>query len=106
MIAVQVRDEHGGDLARVEPEVLQGGERGGAAVEQHRAAAAAITSVIQEGVALHAAVISLDLSIGEHFLTPAETAQMNAALERAREQHVTVVDGSGDDGARPLRPAG
>jgi subtilase family serine protease len=61
--------------------------------------AAAITSVIQEGVALHAAVISLDLSVGEHFLTPAETAQMNAALEQAREQHVTVVDGSGDTGA-------
>jgi subtilase family serine protease len=61
--------------------------------------AAAITSVIQEGVALHAAVISLDLTVGEHFLVPAETAKMNAALEQAREQHVTVVDGSGDTGA-------
>ncbi|MBV9448837.1 MAG: S53 family peptidase [Streptosporangiaceae bacterium] len=61
--------------------------------------AAAVTSVIREGVALHAAVISISLSIGEHFLTSAEAAQMNAALEQAREQHITVVDGSGDTGA-------
>lgn len=39
VIAVQVGDEHGGDLAGVEPEPLQRGQRGGAAVQQHRAAA-------------------------------------------------------------------
>jgi subtilase family serine protease len=61
--------------------------------------AAAITKVIQEGVARHAAVISISASLGEHFLTGAEAAEMNAALERAREQHVTVVASSGDTGA-------
>jgi len=61
--------------------------------------AAAITKVIQEGVALHAAVVSISASAGEHFLTSAEAAAMNAALEQAREQHVTVVASSGDTGA-------
>ena len=61
--------------------------------------AAAITKVIQEGVALHAAVVSISASVGEHFLTRAEAAGMNAALEQAREQHVTVVASSGDTGA-------
>jgi len=61
--------------------------------------AAAVTKVIREGVALHAAVISISISVGEHFLTRAEATQMNAALEQARDQHVTVVDGSGDEGA-------
>jgi subtilase family serine protease len=61
--------------------------------------AAAITTVIQEGVALHAAVISISASVGGHFLTRAEAAAMNAALEQARQQHVTVVASAGDFGA-------
>ena len=58
-----------------------------------------MTKVIQDGVALHAAVISVSASDGEHFLTRAEVAAMNAALEQARDQHVTVVASSGDTGA-------
>ena len=61
--------------------------------------AAAITKAIQAGVALHAAVISISDSGGEHLLTPAEVAAMNTALEQARDQHVTVVAASGDNGA-------
>jgi subtilase family serine protease len=61
--------------------------------------AAAATKVIQEGVALHAAVVSISASVGEHFLTRAEAAAMNAALEQARDHHVTVVASSGDTGA-------
>jgi subtilase family serine protease len=60
--------------------------------------AAAITKAIQEGVALHAAVISISASGGEHLLTPVEVAGMNTSLEQAREQHVTVVAASGDTG--------
>jgi subtilase family serine protease len=60
---------------------------------------AAITEGIKEGAALHAAVISISASGGEHFQTPAEVAAMNAALEQAREQHVTVAASSGDTGA-------
>ncbi len=61
--------------------------------------AAATTKVIQAGVAMHAAVISISGSGGEHLLTRAEVAQLNAALEQAREQHVTVVASAGDTGA-------
>jgi subtilase family serine protease len=61
--------------------------------------AAAITQVIRVGVALHAAVISISASGGEHLRTRAEWAVTNAALEQAREQHVTVVASSGDTGA-------
>jgi subtilase family serine protease len=61
--------------------------------------AAAITHVIQAGVALHAAIISISASGGEHLRTRAEWAAMNAALQQAREQHVTVVASSGDTGA-------
>jgi subtilase family serine protease len=61
--------------------------------------ASAITKTIQEGVALHAAVISNSASVGEHFLTHAEVAAMHAALEHARDHHVTVVTSSGDRGA-------
>jgi subtilase family serine protease len=61
--------------------------------------ATAITKVIREAVALHAAVISLSASEGEHFFTHAEVTQMNAALEEARDQHVTFVAASGDTGA-------
>jgi subtilase family serine protease len=61
--------------------------------------AAALTKVIQVGVARHAAVISISASVGEHFLTSAEVAQLHTALEQARGQHVTVVAASGDTGA-------
>ncbi len=61
--------------------------------------AIAVTKVIQVGVAVHAAVISISASDGEHFLTSAEAAAMNAALEQARDHHVTVVASSGDNGA-------
>ena len=61
--------------------------------------AAAITKVIQEGVALHAAVVSISASVGEHLLTPAEWSPMHAALEQARDHRVTVVASSGDTGA-------
>jgi subtilase family serine protease len=61
--------------------------------------AAALTQVVQAGVALHASVISISASGGEHSLTGAEVASMHAALEQARDQHVTVVSASGDLGA-------
>ena len=61
--------------------------------------AAATTKAIQVGVAMHAAVISISGSGGEHSLPPAEVAQLNAALEQARKQDVTVVASSGDTGA-------
>jgi len=68
--------------------------------------ATAITQVIQEGVALHVAVVSISLSVGEHFLTSDEAARMNQALGQARDQHVTVVASSGDTGAISSHPAG
>jgi len=61
--------------------------------------AAAAPKLVQASIALHAAVISISGSDGEHFLTRAEVAQMNAALEQARNYHVTVVAASGDIGA-------
>jgi subtilase family serine protease len=68
--------------------------------------ATAVTRVIREGISLHAAVVSISVSVGEHFLTRAEAAAMNAALEQAREQDVTVVASSGDYGAVSSHPAG
>ncbi len=62
-------------------------------------AIAAITKTIQEGVALHAAVVSISFSTGEHSLTRTEAAAMHNALEQARDQHVTVIGSSGDAGA-------
>jgi subtilase family serine protease len=61
--------------------------------------AAALTKTLHASIALHAAVISISASVGEHLLTRAEVAQMNAALKQARDQHVTVVASSGDTGA-------
>jgi subtilase family serine protease len=61
--------------------------------------ASAVTKTVLAGVALHAAVISFSGSYGEHFLTSGEVAQVNAALEQARDQHVTFVAASGDTGA-------
>ncbi len=60
---------------------------------------AAVIKVIRAGVALHAAVISVSASDGEHFCTRAEVAAMHAALEQARDHHVTFVASSGDTGA-------
>ena len=60
--------------------------------------ASAVTEAIQAGVARHAAVISISASGGERLFTRAEVARMNAALQRAREQRVTVVAASGDTG--------
>jgi subtilase family serine protease len=60
---------------------------------------AAITKTVHEGIALHAAVISISDSGGERLLTRAEVNTMNTALEQARDQHVTVVAASGDTGA-------
>jgi subtilase family serine protease len=62
-------------------------------------AIAAITKTIQEGVALHAAVVSISFSTGERSLTRTEAAAMHKALEQARDQHVTVIGSSGDAGA-------
>jgi subtilase family serine protease len=45
------------------------------------------------------AVISMSVSGGEHFFTHAEMAQLNAAIQAARNHHVTVVASSGDTGA-------
>ncbi len=61
--------------------------------------AAAITKAIRESTALHAAVLSISASGGEHSFTRAEVAAMHAALEQARDQHVTVLGSSGDNGA-------
>jgi len=44
-------------------------------------------------------VISISASIGEHFLTRTQVTQVNAALQTARDHHVTVVASSGDTGA-------
>jgi subtilase family serine protease len=60
---------------------------------------AAITTVVREGIALHAAVVSISDSGGEHLLTRAEVDAMNTSLEQARDRHVTVVAASGDTGA-------
>jgi subtilase family serine protease len=69
------------------------------AITSDAAVAAALTQVIQTGVALHASVVSISASVGEHFITGAGAAGMNAALEQARRQDVTVVASSGDTGA-------
>jgi subtilase family serine protease len=61
--------------------------------------AAAVTKVVLAGVSLHAAVISISASDGEDFLSRAEVAEMHAALQQARDHHVTVVASSGDTGA-------
>jgi subtilase family serine protease len=61
--------------------------------------AAALAEVIEEGITLHAAVVSISVSRGEHVLTSAAVAGLNAALEQARARHVTVVASSGDTGA-------
>jgi subtilase family serine protease len=60
--------------------------------------AAALTAFLRLG-ATHGGVLSLSASIGEHYLTPAEAAGVDAALRAERDHHVTVVAASGDKGA-------
>ena len=49
--------------------------------------------------ATHGGVLSISASIGEHYLTPAEVAGVDAALRADRDHHLTVVAASGDKGA-------
>ena len=44
-------------------------------------------------------IVSISASLGEHFVPPAQVAQLNAALQAAQAHHVTVVASSGDTGA-------
>ena len=60
--------------------------------------AAALTAFLRLG-ATQGGVLSLSASIGEHYLTPAEAAGMDAALRADQDHHVTVVAASGDKGA-------
>jgi subtilase family serine protease len=48
--------------------------------------------------ASHADVIALSGGYGEHFVTPAEVATINSALEYSASHHVTFVASSGDGG--------
>ncbi|MGH3251641.1 MAG: S53 family peptidase [Trebonia sp.] len=61
--------------------------------------AAALAKVIEEGIALHAAVVSISVSRGERVRSGAAVAGLNVALEQARARNVTVVASSGDTGA-------
>src|SRR5215470_9802535 len=60
--------------------------------------AAALTAFLRLG-ATQGGVLSISASIGEHYLTPAEAAGVDAALRADRVHHVTVVAASGDKGA-------
>jgi subtilase family serine protease len=60
--------------------------------------AAALTAFLRLG-ATQGSVISMSASIGEHYLTRAEVAGVDAALRADRAHHVTVVAASGDKGA-------
>jgi subtilase family serine protease len=60
--------------------------------------AAAMTAFLRL-CATSGGVLSLSVSIGEHYLTPAEVAGVDAALRADRDHHVTVVAASGDKGA-------
>jgi subtilase family serine protease len=68
--------------------------------------AAAITKTIREAAALNVAVLSFSFSGGERCFTRGEVAALNAALEQARDQHVTVLGSSGDSGAIPAHYCG
>jgi subtilase family serine protease len=59
----------------------------------------AAINVIRVAIALHAAVISVSASEGEHFFTRAQATAMAKALTQARAHRVTVVAASGDTGA-------
>src|SRR5690242_12237579 len=58
-----------------------------------------LVKVVQAAEVRHAAVISISASVGEHLVARAQAARMHAALVQARQQHVTVVASSGDNGA-------
>jgi subtilase family serine protease len=60
--------------------------------------ATALTAFLRLG-ATHGGVLSLSASVGEHYLTSAEVAGVDAALRADRDHHVTVVAASGDKGA-------
>ena len=60
--------------------------------------AAALTAFLRLG-ATQGSVLSLSASLGEHYLTRAEIASMDAALRADRDHDVTVVAASGDKGA-------
>jgi subtilase family serine protease len=60
---------------------------------------AALTKAVLAAVAAHAAVFSISASEGEHFLTRAEVAAINAAFVQARDHDMTVLASSGDTGA-------
>jgi subtilase family serine protease len=60
--------------------------------------AAALTAFLRLSATL-GGVLSVSASIGEHYLTPAEVAGVDAALRADRDHHVTVVAASGDKGA-------
>lgn len=68
------------------------------AVSSPAAFAAALTAFLRFG-ATHGGVLSLSATIGEHYLTPAEAAGVDAALRVDRDHHVTVIAASGDKGA-------
>jgi subtilase family serine protease len=61
-------------------------------------AIAAFTAALRRA-STEADVISISVSLGEHFFTPAEAASLHQALELARARHVTVVAATGDFGA-------
>jgi subtilase family serine protease len=44
-------------------------------------------------------VASIDWSLGEHYFTKAQVAEMNSILDAAAAHHITVVASSGDNGA-------
>ena len=69
--------------------------------------ATAVAAALRFGVT-QGAVISFSTSVGEHCFTPAQVDQLNSALQAARNQHVTVVNSSGDFGAvsKPCPGAG
>jgi subtilase family serine protease len=60
--------------------------------------AAALTAFLRLG-ATQGGVLSISATIGEHYLTRAEVASMDAALRADRDHHVTVVAAAGDKGA-------
>lgn len=60
--------------------------------------AAALTAAVRAGIS-RGSVISISASVGEHYLTPAQAGPLHAALQAARDHHVTVIAASGDSGA-------
>ena len=70
-------------------------------------ASAGLAAALRLGLT-QGAVISFSHSWGEHCFTTAEVAQLNSALQAARNHHVTVINSSGDFGAaaNPCSEAG